>query len=93
MMEEIYETRTFYKKKMLEAEQEYQITKNPELQNFISRYNNIQMAKKIALNSAYGALVISILDISILDKQKVLHYLVNCLFDGLRKHSISILES
>ena len=28
MMEEIYETRTFYKKKMLEAEQEYQITKN-----------------------------------------------------------------
>ena len=56
MMEEIYETRTFYKKKMLEAEQEYQITKNPELQNFISRYNNIQMAKKIALNSAYGAL-------------------------------------
>ena len=56
MMEEIYETRTFYKKKMLEAEQEYQITKKPELQNFISRYNNIQMAKKIALNSAYGAL-------------------------------------
>lgn len=56
MMEEIYETRTFYKKKMLEAEQEYQITKKPELKNFISRYNNIQMAKKIALNSAYGAL-------------------------------------
>ena len=46
MMEEIYETRTFYKKKMLEAEQEYQITKNPELQNFISRYNNIQTGKE-----------------------------------------------
>ena len=56
MMEEIYETRTFYKKKMIEAEQEYEVTKNPELKNFISRYNNIQLAKKIALNSAYGAL-------------------------------------
>lgn len=27
-----------------------------QLQNDIARYNNIQMAKKICLNSAYGAL-------------------------------------
>ena len=56
MMEEIYEGRTFYKKKMLEAEQEYEITKKPELQKVIARNHNIQLAKKIALNSAYGAL-------------------------------------
>ena len=56
MMEELYESRKFYKKKMLEAEQEFQVTKNPALQNDIARYGNIQLAKKIALNSAYGAL-------------------------------------
>ena len=56
MMEELYESRKFFKKKMLEAEQEYQVTKNPALQNDIARYGNIQLAKKIALNSAYGAL-------------------------------------
>ena len=56
MMEEIYESRKFFKKKMLEAEQEYEITKKPELQRDIARYGNIQLAKKIALNSAYGAL-------------------------------------
>ena len=56
MMEELYESRKFYKKKMLDAEQEYQVTKNEELQKDIARYGNIQLAKKIALNSAYGAL-------------------------------------
>ena len=56
LMEDLYESRKFFKKKMLEAEQEYQITKNPELQKDISRFGNIQLAKKIALNSAYGAL-------------------------------------
>ena len=56
MMEELYESRKFYKKKMLEAEQEYEITKKPDLQKDIARYGNIQLAKKIALNSAYGAL-------------------------------------
>ena len=29
---------------------------NKEIQNAISKYNNIQMARKIALNSAYGAI-------------------------------------
>jgi DNA polymerase elongation subunit (family B) len=56
MMEELYESRKFFKKKMLEAEQEYQVTKNPSLQKDIARFGNIQLAKKIALNSAYGAL-------------------------------------
>lgn len=56
MMEELYESRKFYKKKMIDAEKEYQVTKNPALQNDIARYGNIQLAKKIALNSAYGAL-------------------------------------
>jgi DNA polymerase elongation subunit (family B) len=56
MMEELYESRKFYKKKMLEAEQEYEITKKASLKNDIARYGNIQLAKKIALNSAYGAL-------------------------------------
>ena len=56
MMEELYESRKFFKKKMLQAEQEYEVTKNPTLKNDIARYGNIQLAKKIALNSAYGAL-------------------------------------
>ena len=56
LMEQIYNDRVKYKKLMLQAEQEYEDTKNPALLKDISKYNNIQMAKKISLNSAYGAI-------------------------------------
>ena len=56
LMEDMYNTRTEYKRKMLEAKQEYENTKDKKLLKDISRYNNIQMAKKISLNSAYGAI-------------------------------------
>ena len=56
MMQEIYDDRTVFKKKMLKAKQDYEDTKDPKYQKYISRYNNIQMARKISLNSAYGAI-------------------------------------
>jgi len=56
LMESMYNDRVKYKKLMLQAEQEYEDTKNPALLKDISKYNNIQMAKKISLNSAYGAI-------------------------------------
>ena len=56
MMQRIYSDRTIYKKKMLAAKQKFEETGDPTLQNEISRCNNIQMARKIQLNSAYGAI-------------------------------------
>ena len=56
LMEKMYEDRTVYKKKMLEAKQRYEKTKSKEDEKLIARYHNMQMAKKIQLNSAYGAL-------------------------------------
>jgi DNA polymerase elongation subunit (family B) len=56
LMEKIYSERVIFKKKMLAAEQEYEKTKNKELIKEIARCNNIQMARKIQLNSAYGAI-------------------------------------
>jgi DNA polymerase elongation subunit (family B) len=56
LMEKIYEDRTIYKKKMLVAKQQYEKTKTKELEKEIARCNNIQMARKIQLNSAYGAI-------------------------------------
>lgn len=56
LMETMYNDRTKYKKLMIEAKKEYEKTKNKELEKDISRYHNMQMAKKIQLNSAYGAL-------------------------------------
>jgi DNA polymerase elongation subunit (family B) len=55
LMEKIYNERVIFKKKMLAAEQEYEKTKNKQLLKEISRCNNIQMARKIQLNSAFGA--------------------------------------
>ncbi len=55
MMETMYKERVVYKKRMLKAKAMYQRTKNPELLKEISRCHNIQWARKIALNSAYGA--------------------------------------
>ena len=60
MLEEMYEDRKKFKKMMLVAKQEYEnITdesKREEVRNRISRYDNLQLAKKVSLNSAYGAL-------------------------------------
>ena len=56
MMQRIYDDRTIYKKKMLKAKQDYEHTPTEQLQKDIARYNNIQMARKIQLNSAYGAI-------------------------------------
>src|SRR6056300_909530 len=55
MMEIMYNERVIYKKRMLKAKQEYEKTKDPKLVREISRCHNIQWARKIALNSAYGA--------------------------------------
>ncbi len=56
LMQKIYDERVIYKKKMLAAQQEYEKTKTDELRKEIARCNNIQMARKIQLNSAYGAI-------------------------------------
>ncbi len=45
-----------YKRKMLDAKKEYEKTKDEELKKVISKYENLQMARKIQLNSLYGSL-------------------------------------
>ncbi len=56
LMEKMYADRVVYKKKMLEAKRLYEETKDPELLKAISKFHNLQLAKKIQLNSGYGAL-------------------------------------
>ena len=56
MMQKMYDSRVIFKKKMIAAKKEYEKNPSVELTNEISRCNNIQMAKKISLNSAYGAI-------------------------------------
>ena len=56
IMEKIYKDRTVYKKKMLTAKQAYEKKPTKTLEKEIARCNNIQMARKIQLNSAYGAI-------------------------------------
>lgn len=56
LMEELFEKRKLYKKQMLEYTQEYQKNPTVELKHLIAKMNNLQMAAKIKLNSAYGAL-------------------------------------
>lgn len=56
MLEKEYNDRVKYKKLMIQAQQEYQQTKNKKLLNDIAKYHIIQFSKKISLNSAYGAI-------------------------------------
>lgn len=56
LMEKMYNDRVEYKSKMIEAKKRYEKTKSREDEMLISRYHNMQLAKKIQLNSAYGAL-------------------------------------
>ena len=56
LMEKMYNERVIFKKKMIEAKKKYEKAKTKDLEKEIARCNNIQMAKKISLNSAYGAI-------------------------------------
>jgi len=56
LMDKIYSERVVFKKKMIKAKKAYEKNPTKELEREISRCNNIQMAKKIQLNSAYGAI-------------------------------------
>ncbi len=56
MMEELYEQRKEYKSLMIETQKKQEKDKSVDYSNDISRYNNIQLARKVQLNSAYGAL-------------------------------------
>ena len=56
LMEKMYNDRVIFKKKMIEAKKAYEKTPTKELEKEIARCNNIQMEKKISLNSAYGAI-------------------------------------
>ena len=55
-MEKMYAERVTYKKRMLKAKQLNEENPSKALEKEISRCNNVQMAKKISLNSAYGAI-------------------------------------
>ncbi len=56
LMQKYYDERVIFKKRMIDAKKQYQKTPSKTLEKEIARCNNIQMAKKISLNSAYGAI-------------------------------------
>jgi len=56
LLEKMYNDRVKFKTLEFESKQEYQKTKDKELTKKIATYHNIQWAKKISLNSAYGAI-------------------------------------
>jgi len=56
LMEKMYNERVIFKKRMITAKKKYEKTPTKDLEKEIARCNNIQMAKKISLNSAYGAI-------------------------------------
>tara|TARA_B100000902_G_scaffold375197_1_gene404956 strand:+ start:2241 stop:4742 length:2502 start_codon:yes stop_codon:yes gene_type:complete len=56
LMQKMYNERVIFKKKMIQAKKDYEKNPTKDLEKEIARCNNIQMAKKIALNSAYGAI-------------------------------------
>lgn len=56
LMETMYNDRSEWKKRMIDAKKKYEINPTEELRNEVARCHNMQLAKKIQLNSAYGAL-------------------------------------
>jgi DNA polymerase elongation subunit (family B) len=53
--QKLFDDRQKYKKLMLTAQAKYEETKDKALLKDISKYNNFQMARKIQLNSLFGA--------------------------------------
>lgn len=57
LMQELFDKRKLYKKKMLESKTELEKTKDKSIENLIAKYNNLQLNAKIKLNSCYGAML------------------------------------
>ena len=55
IVEKLFDDRQMYKRKMIEAQKLYEETHKASYLNDISRYTNFQMARKIQLNSLFGA--------------------------------------
>jgi len=56
IMEEMFNERIIYKKKMLEFQKEYEQNPTTELEELVATYRILQESKKQCLNSAYGSL-------------------------------------
>jgi DNA polymerase elongation subunit (family B) len=56
LMQKMYDDRVVYKKRMIEAKQKHELNPSYETEKAIAQNHNMQLAKKIQLNSAYGAL-------------------------------------
>ena len=60
MVEKMFADRKVYKRAMLDAQAQYENetnkAKKEELKKTIARYNNLQLSKKVSLNSLYGAM-------------------------------------
>ena len=58
LMQKMYNDRVVYKNQMIQAKKAYELegANKEQLTKDIARFNNLQMAKKIQLNSGYGAL-------------------------------------
>ena len=59
LMSKMYDDRVVYKKKMIEAKKAYEGASDKDKEQLtkdIARFDNLQMSKKIQLNSGYGAL-------------------------------------
>jgi DNA polymerase elongation subunit (family B) len=56
IVQKLFDERQLYKKKMIEAQRKFEETKNEDYKADISKFNNFQMARKIQLNSLFGAM-------------------------------------
>jgi DNA polymerase elongation subunit (family B) len=56
LMQKMYDDRVVYKKRMIEAKQQHELNPTSDTEKAIAQNHNMQLAKKIQLNSAYGAL-------------------------------------
>lgn len=56
LMQSMYNDRVTFKQMMIAAKKQYELTPTYDLEKEIARCHNMQLAKKIQLNSAYGAL-------------------------------------
>ena len=56
IVQKLFDDRKKYKNLMLEAQTKYEETKDKSWQKEIAKYNNFQMARKIQMNSLFGAM-------------------------------------
>jgi DNA polymerase elongation subunit (family B) len=92
IMEEMFDERSVYKKKMIQYQKDYELNPSKELEELVATYRILQESKKQCLNSAYGSLGNSYFRFYDIRNAEAITYMGQAVIKTVEKHLNAYLQ-